>query len=131
MARILVIDDQDDVRDVVMDILKENGHSVDGVGDGRTGLRLIATEKFDLVITDIIMPRKQGFDLIVEIRAKYPGLKIVAMSGGGQGDPSDYLRIATQLGADMVLAKPFGPAVLGAAVARILQEPARVCSGAQ
>jgi DNA-binding response OmpR family regulator len=125
MANILVIEDQDSVRRITSGILTEAGHAVRAVPDGDMGVKACAAEEFDLVVTDIIMPKKQGFDTIVEIRQKHPAVKILAVSGGGQGDPEGYLQISRQLGAHATLAKPFSPEQLTTAVNSLLTKRAR------
>ncbi|MCH8237326.1 MAG: response regulator [Proteobacteria bacterium] len=65
------------------------------------------TDPFDLVITDIIMPEKEGVETIVELKQLHPSLKIIAISGGGRTRNMDFLKLAKQFGADSILAKPF------------------------
>jgi YesN/AraC family two-component response regulator len=78
--------------------------------------------KPDLVITDIIMPEKEGLETIFELRKKYPGIKIIAISGGGRISPDGYLPSAKLLGADMVFQKPLIPKEFIAAVSKLLNE---------
>lgn len=107
MSHILVIDDEDLIRDAVRQSLEHHGHTVTTAENGRKGLALYDPATIDLVLTDLIMPEKEGLETIMELRAKYPRVKIVAMSGGGRNSPRDYLLMARQLGATGVLAKPF------------------------
>ena len=107
MERILVIDDDDQYREMLQDTLQREGYEVTGAPDGEVGLRLQHQQQFDLVITDIIMPNKEGIGTIMELRKHYPELKIIAISGGGKLVPNDYLEIAEKLGANCSLAKPF------------------------
>ena len=74
--------------------------------------RLLHDQAVDLVITDLIMPEKEGVETISELRRRYPEIKIIAMSGGGMGGATDYLRLAKALGAGQTLAKPFTREVL-------------------
>ena len=109
MARILVIDDDADVRAVILDTLESAGHEVILAGDGNQGLRLQRLHQAELVITDILMPEKEGIETIRELRHEFPKQKIIAMSGGGRALASlDYLKVARELGAHVVLHKPFG-----------------------
>lgn len=87
--------------------LHEFDHTVIEARDGIEGLANYPAEGVDLVITDIVMPGKEGIEVITELRRRHPGLKIMAVSGGGRIGSTDYLRIATFLGAARVLAKPF------------------------
>jgi len=107
MARILVVDDQDDIREVVSEMLALDGHLVRAVPTGRMGLEACSAEEFDVVVTDIIMPGSHGLDMILELRSRYPDLRIVAMSGGGQAGPEGFLQAAERLGATVTIAKPF------------------------
>lgn len=107
MARVLVIDDEDVVRDVVSDALREGGHQVMAVNHGKVGVAASSLAPFDLVITDILMPHMDGFDTIVALRERNPDVRILAISGGGDDDPAGYLRAARLLGAQRTLEKPF------------------------
>ena len=107
MARILVIDDEEFVRMTVSQMLESDGHSVTEANDGKEGLASLRETPMDLVITDILMPNKEGLETIMEIRKKYPALKIIAMSGGGRMHNTSFLETADVLGADAVLKKPF------------------------
>jgi DNA-binding NtrC family response regulator len=99
MARILVIDDERIIRTIVKHALEEDGHEVIEAGDGEEGIQLYRKNPTDLVVTDIIMPRKEGIETIKELRRNYPDIKIIAMSGGGKISSVDYLKLARQFGA--------------------------------
>ena len=120
MARILVIDDEEGLRMIVREILESAGHEVLLAGDGQQGLELQRTERADLVITDIFMPQKEGIETIIELRQEFPGIKIIAMSGGGALRTLDYLPAAQEFGALRTLSKPFEAAVLLATVDELL-----------
>lgn len=108
MANILVIDDDELLLYTVSEMLEEEGHTVSVACDGDAGLILLQDGCFDLVITDIIMPKKEGIETIHEISELYPGLPIVAISGGSRmGRLDSYLPTAKALGASRTLAKPF------------------------
>ncbi len=104
---ILVVDDEAELRDVVTRVLMDAGHRITTAEDGREAIARMEKETFDLVLTDVIMPEKDGMQVITEARRRLPQVKIVAMSGGGHIPRDQYLRIATGLGAHAVLEKPF------------------------
>ncbi len=110
MAHILVIDDEKCVREFLSEILRTEGHVVDVIADGKECIDKIfdsSIEKYDLIITDIIMPEKEGIETIIEIRKHYPYMKIIAISGGGRIGPNVYLEMAWAIGANDILKKPF------------------------
>ncbi len=104
---ILVADDEPDLRELIQLTLEAAGHRVVTAADGRKASDALQREKFDLVITDVLMPERDGIELIREVRAKYPGLRIIVMTAGGQIARGDYLLVAKHLGAHVALAKPF------------------------
>jgi CheY-like chemotaxis protein len=106
--RILVVDDNDQMRELLRLILETAGHKIVEAENGKIALDLFETTPADLVITDIIMPEMEGIDLIMTIRTRYPGVRIIAISGGGKIDPNLCLNMAGKLGADRILRKPFG-----------------------
>ena len=116
MAKILVIDDSEDIRILLHEALQAAGHSVVEAADGEAGLRSYREHYPDLVITDIVMPNKEGLETIMELRRESPGVKIVAMSGGTRGMVISFLPAAKKLGADYTLPKPFSLAELQAVV---------------
>lgn len=112
MARILVIDDEEAIRSIIMRALASKGHEMVGAEDGDKGTRLFEDNPFDLVITDLIMPGKEGIETVIDLRARFPELKILVVSGGlehgGRSlDRFGPLGDAEALGADASLAKPF------------------------
>jgi CheY-like chemotaxis protein len=121
MKKILVIDDDSLVRDTIVRILERKGFRVLVAADGLRGLRLFHSEEPDLVITDIIMPEKEGLETIREIRAKQPDAKIIAISGGARIGNMDFLRMAGELGASQIMPKPFDPADLVSLISRCLE----------
>jgi len=106
MARILVIDDDDDLREMIVAALRFAGHLVAQASSGREGTRLFHSEPTDLVITDIVMPGQDGIETLMALRKEYQRLPIIAMSGLSRDSPL-YLQIAARLGARRTLAKPF------------------------
>jgi len=107
MARILVIDDEDLARFTIKDFLENAGHEVVEARDGEEGVHFQKAQPFDLIVTDIIMPKKEGVETIIEIKRDFPEIKIIAISGGGRTRNLDFLELANKFGADRVLAKPF------------------------
>ena len=120
MATILIIDDDDAIRATMRKILERAGHQVRDAGDGDRGLRIFRDHGADLVITDIIMPEKEGIETIQELREEDPEMPILAVSGGGRVDPTEPLTDARLLGADETLAKPFTVEELQETVERLL-----------
>ena len=119
MAHILLIDDDDAIRGMVRITLEHTGHTVTEAADGREGLQQLRGRAPDLVITDLIMPEKEGLEVMMEARKTHPSLRFIAMSGAGRRG-SDYLRVAKYLGAKCILSKPFTPEQLMAEVNRLL-----------
>ena len=122
MARILVVDDDEKVRAAIAAALGRAGHRVVLAGDGEEALRHYRAGDFDLVITDIVMPRMDGLETVKALR-RAGAVAIVAMSGAAHAGAPYYLRAAEALGADAVLVKPFTLAELKAAVAWVLPSP--------
>ncbi len=120
MARILVIDDDPAVRLSIQLALEHEGHHVACASDGEQGLRAFALKAPELVITDLIMPNKEGIEAIMQIRAHDPKTPILAMSGGGRLGNADFLKMAATVGANATLPKPFESEDLIAAVRRLL-----------
>ncbi len=100
--------------------LEGMGHTVTEASNGQEGLVQYESSPADLVLTDLIMPEKEGMETIMELRKKYPAVKIIAMSGGGRMTPANYLHIAQRLGAGRVLSKPFHSEELAAAINGLL-----------
>ncbi|MDX1780508.1 MAG: response regulator [Thalassovita sp.] len=107
MARILVIDDEDDVRFTVSLMLERQGHEVVVACNGAEGIEKQRATPFDAVITDLVMPEKEGIETIRELLQEFPDLPVVAMSGGGRKVTSSYLDVAGFMGAAATLPKPF------------------------
>jgi DNA-binding response OmpR family regulator len=105
--RVLVIDDEAGLRQTIRRMLEIAGHEVTEAENGRVGVEAYRLRPTDVVVTDIIMPQKEGIETIREIRALDPNVRIVAISGGGRRQNMDFLRIAGKLGATITLAKPF------------------------
>ncbi len=121
MSTILVIDDEDQVRTMLQQALEREGYQVLDARDGKEGIKLFKENKTDLIITDLIMPDKEGLETITELRRDFPEVKIIAISGGGHVDPESYLTIAKKMGASRTLPKPFDLEELLAAVRELLE----------
>ncbi|MBS0334173.1 MAG: response regulator [Proteobacteria bacterium] len=104
---ILLIDDDVVLLRQMATALGFAGFSVRCAVNGREGLRAFQAEPADLVVTDIIMPEREGIETIIALRAHAPRVKIIAMSGGFRIGPEDFLNMARHVGADAVIAKPF------------------------
>jgi CheY-like chemotaxis protein len=120
MARILVVDDDPQIRTLLAQTLEREGHLVVAASDGAQGVRLFREDPVDLIITDIIMPEKDGWEAIVELRKSFPETRIIAMSGGGELGPSSYLAIAKRFGAERIFSKPLKRQELLKAVRELL-----------
>ena len=107
MKRILVVEDDRRMRTMLKDMLEMAGYEVVSAEDGLEALKICRRQRADLVITDIIMPDKEGLETISELRRDFPETKIIAISGGGQIGPHKYLKMARMLGAQKTFTKPF------------------------
>jgi len=115
MARILLIEDDDLLRDVLAQSLIAAGHEVVQASNGEEGVQLFRAAPTDVVVTDLVMPVQEGVETIMQLRACRRDLPIIAMSGGVPNSKL-YLSIAGRMGAQRILAKPFTPAQLLAAI---------------
>ena len=124
MASILVIDDDRAVLATIKILLERAGHAVEAVDNSRTGLQLLDTQGFDLLIVDIFMPGMDGFETMRMVHQSQPHMPIIVISGQQFSSSSertpDFLHMATRLGAVSSLNKPFRPSELLEAVNRIL-----------
>lgn len=120
MTRILIVEDEVAVRAWLAQVLRNAGFEVLEARDGTEALRLHQAHPFELVITDIVMPDKEGLELIRELRQARPETKIIATSGSEHPGTEVYLKIAKMLGAAEVLVKPFSEQELLAAVHQVL-----------
>jgi DNA-binding response OmpR family regulator len=122
MAKIYVFDDEPSILLMIKKMLEKAGHEVEIALNGYEGIKLFNKEIPDLLVTDLIMPEKEGLETIFELRRKYPELKIIAISGGGRIGPNEYLPGAKLLGADMAFQKPLDQKEFVNAVASLLDE---------
>ena len=117
--KILIVEDDPQVRNSTAQILERAGYDICQAEDGEIGLSTFREEKPDIVILDIIMPNKEGIEIIPELRTIRPSSKILAISGGGRSNAQDYLTLADVIGADATLAKPFERVELLAIVTKL------------
>jgi len=103
----LTIDDEELARFTLREILETAGHEVVEAPNGNAGCEFQKAHPCDPVITDMIMPEKEGLETIVELKKDFPDLKIIATSGGGRTRNLDFLQLAGELGADQIIVKPF------------------------
>lgn len=124
MAKILVVDDDTLVRSSLSYALEDAGHDVVQAGNGDEGLTALTRATFDAVVLDILMPERDGIETIREIRKKWAHLPVLAISGGDKTGWTDFLRMASALGADDTMAKPFTDTDFVARVARLVSSAA-------
>jgi len=106
MPRVLVIEDDAQVRRMLRQTLEEAGCEVAEAPDGDVGLQLFRQQPADVVITDILMPEKEGIETIISLQREFPHVEIIAISGGGRLRKKDCLNWAAQLGTARTFAKP-------------------------
>ena len=122
MARILIIDDTDEMLAMLQKVLRRSGHEVLAANNGEAGLRCLQQQPIDLVVTDIFMPEKDGIEIIRNLRRHHPQVKVIAISGGGEVSPQSYLTIAEKLGAARTFYKPFNVKEFLQAVHKLVED---------
>jgi len=130
MTKVIIIDDEEDIRIVLKEIFVREGFDVKVASDGHEGMNLMREHGADLVVTDIIMPGSDGVETAYSIRLEFPKTKIIVMSGGGNAaslgyEPvaittTAYLASAASIGADLTLTKPFDRKELMKAVRELI-----------
>jgi CheY-like chemotaxis protein len=125
VARILVVDDDDKVRDFIRMVLEQAGHQVLEAGDGAEALRVFHEQPSDLVVCDLFMPLKDGFETIRELRQDFPQVKVLALSGDTLWVSLDLTHADWYLRANQFLPKPFDRPTLLDAVGQLLPDPGR------
>jgi len=123
MQRILLVDDDDALRKLLRLNLIKMGYAVAEAANGKEALAMQQSEPADVILTDLIMPEKEGLETIGELRKKFPGVRIIAMSGGGRVDAANNLKVAKLMGADHAMAKPFSYQELADAIAKVMTKP--------
>ncbi|NRA37609.1 MAG: response regulator [Planctomycetes bacterium] len=108
MKTILLIEDIETMRLVLIDVLENDGYEVIAVEDGREGIKKLTDHSIDLILTDIYMPSQDGIETILQLRREHPQTPVIAMSGGSQVAPAmQTLQAAQSLGAHATIEKPF------------------------
>lgn len=121
MAKILLVDDDLQIRDMLSMTLKRDGHEVVEAENGVQAVARYVPGEIDLVITDIVMPEKEGIETIMELRSLDPLVKIIAISGGGRINPDNYLSWARRFGVRYTFTKPVDRTELREAIDDLLE----------
>ncbi|MDE2487880.1 MAG: response regulator [Alphaproteobacteria bacterium] len=119
-ANVLVVEDDAELLQVMTRALQGVGHNVLSAATGEAGLRLFRAEPPDVVVCDIVMPDRDGIELIPEMKAARPDVKLIAISGRQMIGALDVLGLARRMGADATLGKPFSLDALFAIVEAVL-----------
>ena len=120
MARLLVADDNTDSRDALALILRSAGHEVVGAADGEEAVDFYRARPFDLLVLDLLMPKRDGFETLRLLKSEFPELRALVISGAWRIGGRDALSYARELGATAALLKPAEPAVVRHAVSELL-----------
>ena len=123
MPRILLVDDDDLLRRMLRLTLEKMGHEIVEARNGKEAVSLFKQAPPDLVLLDLIMPEQEGLETIEQLKSLHPGVKIIAMSGGGFARATDYLKIAKLMGANHVLSKPFSSEQMARSIEAVLIQP--------
>jgi len=119
-ASIVIADDDPGIRKLLRDVLQTSGYHVLEAVNGKQAVDHIRREHVDLLVTDLVMPDQEGIETIGEVRARFPSLRIMAMSGGfGE----TFLNIARRVGADYIIRKPFETGAIREAIRGLLARP--------
>jgi DNA-binding NtrC family response regulator len=125
MARILIVDDDEHIRILLEKVLSNDSHEVVTAENGAVASVRQSERPADVVIMDIIMPEKEGFETIIEFRRDYPETKVIAISGGGRLGPDQYLKLARTMGAHFIFDKPLQLTQLREAIHSLVPAPAK------
>ncbi len=120
MAKILLVEDDELVRDMLTQVLQRASHEVIVAANGEEATDRLKNDKPDIMVTDIIMPKKSGITLISEVKNRHPDMEIIAISGGGRLDPTGYLDLSETLGASVSFEKPIDNTALLMAIDLLL-----------
>ena len=121
MKSILVVDDDEYIRIMLKKLFEQEGYAVQTADDGKSAVKSLHENHADLVITDIIMPEKEGLETIMELRRDFPNVELIAISGGGRIQANEYLKLAKVMGARYAFSKPISIIELKAAVRSLLE----------
>jgi len=122
MKNILLVDDEEMIRQMVRAVLSNPTYSITEASNGVDAQELIRNREFDLLITDVIMPDCDGIELVMAVRKEQPDIKVIVMSGGGRVQARHYLDLAEKLGATRMFEKPFSTTEFQSAVRELLEE---------
>ncbi len=118
MARILVIDDVDEIREALKEMFELEGYDVSDAPNGKIGLKLFHEKKIDVVITDVLMPEKDGIEMVMKLKQEYPKVNIIVMTGG----PVGFLKVAEKYDIKYAFKKPIERKIMLDAVRDLLNE---------
>ncbi len=121
MPGVLIIEDDNELREMLKAALSRIDIEVQEASNGREALKQFKPNVTDLVVTDVIMPEEDGLKVIMKMKELKPGIKIIAISGGGKAGPGSYLQMAKTLGADRVFSKPFSVSDLISEISSLLR----------
>ncbi len=122
MTQILIADDDKFSRSMLRAMLENKKYHIEEADDGEIALNMLRKNPADIVITDIVMPNKEGIETITQIRKEFPHIKIIAISGGGRLGPKNYLKLAKRFGADYVFNKPIDQSELLGSIEKLAKE---------
>ncbi|MBF0196167.1 MAG: response regulator [Planctomycetes bacterium] len=122
MKNILIVDDDDIMSEMLAQMMELENHNTTIALNGNDAIKLLRESNYDLMITDIVMPEKDGLETIIAVRQSHPDLPIIAISGGGRIEPESYLFMAEQLGAKHIFTKPLDRITFSKAVNQCLEE---------
>ncbi len=120
MAGIMIVEDQAEFREMLKEALSRRKYSIIEASDGKEAMLKFKASIVDLVVTDILMPEEDGLKVIMKLKEIKPGIKIIAISGGGKAGHGNYLNLAKALGADDILSKPFSLSTLISRIEELL-----------
>ncbi len=116
MVKILIIDDEAPIRKMLTKLLMGEGYDVVSAENGAAAMKLFQKGIPDLIISDVIMPEKDGLEVLQAIQKNFPDIKVIAISGGGTGEAGIYLKFAEKMGASYTFSKPLDNSRLLSAV---------------
>ncbi len=120
LAKILIVDDDPEIRSSLKRLIELSGHQVETAPDGMTALEMLSNQSFDVMVTDIVMPDGDGLETMKEVRDRAPNMPVIAMSGGGRLRTDNYLTLAKALGARRAFQKPFDTGALVEAIEELV-----------